>query len=175
VPQTITHEDEPTSADLDRFIQESAGLGEKLAVLLVQFPPGKEFDKDAAAQLFENLQARTKVHLVCEPRHASWFTDEVDQWFSERRISRVAADPSRVPGADKPGAWQGLSYFRLHGSPRIYYSSYDDDFLQTLRLQLSALQKSGDVWCIFDNTAAGCALGNALTLLGDQSLWTNAN
>jgi len=41
------------------------------------------------------------------------------------------------------------AYFRLHGSPRIYYSGYADAELQTLAPKL----RQGD-WCIFDNTAA---------------------
>ena len=70
-----------------------------------------------------------------------------------------------MPGADLPSGWPGLRYFRLHGAPRIYYSAYDGAFLRSLKLRLGAASSSGETWCIFDNTAAGAALENALDLL----------
>jgi len=164
VSKLITHAPEAQPADVDRFVSETAGLGGKLAIFLVQFPPGKTYDEEAARRLFDALQASTSVPLVCEPRHPSWFTDEVDRWLAERRISRVAADPSRAEGAGEPGGWRGLQYLRLHGSPRIYYSAYDASFLRELGARLDVMQATSEVWCIFDNTAHGAALENVLDL-----------
>jgi ATP-dependent DNA ligase len=45
----------------------------------------------------------TETPLVCEPRHASWFTPEADALLTGRRISRAAADPVRAAGAGVPG------------------------------------------------------------------------
>jgi uncharacterized protein YecE (DUF72 family) len=165
VPKLITHTPEAQQADIDRFLQETSGLGSKLAVFLVQFPPGKAYDAEAARRLFDALQASTSVALAFEPRHPSWFSGEVDRWLAERRISRVAADPSRAEGADEPGGWRGLQYVRLHGSPRIYYSAYDKCFLRALGERLVAMVATSDAWCIFDNTAQGAAMENALDLL----------
>jgi uncharacterized protein YecE (DUF72 family) len=99
-PKTITHVLGYAQAELDRFVDETAGLGGKLAVYLVQFPPGKIFDAAGAQILFEAIRARSPAHLVCEPRHPSWFTPAVDRWFVERRISRVAADPAYASDQD---------------------------------------------------------------------------
>ena len=55
-------------------------------------------------------------------------------------------------------------YFRLHGSPRRYYSSYNSDVLKTLSSKLTRLAIKSRVWCIFDNTAMGFAIPNALEL-----------
>jgi uncharacterized protein YecE (DUF72 family) len=162
-PKSVTHTPGLALAEFDRFINETAGLGEKLAVFLIQFPPGKSFTASEAHDLFEALQTRSPVALVCEPRHASWFTPEVEDWLAARRISRVAADPARVAGADQPGGWRGLKYFRLHGSPRTYYSSYDEAALRRVHELLTSSQ-SAETWCIFDNTALGAAMENALTL-----------
>jgi uncharacterized protein YecE (DUF72 family) len=83
----------------------------------------------------------------------------------ERRIARVAADPARLPGAENPGGWNGLTYYRWHGSPRIYFSDYDAAALASLKRRLDANSTGGvPAWCIFDNTASGAALGNALAL-----------
>jgi len=80
-------------------------------------------------------------------------------------IARVAADPPLAAGAGTHGAWPGIVYYRLHGSPRTYWSSYGDEFLSALAGVVSRIADSVDVWIIFDNTASGAAAGNALTLL----------
>src|SRR4051812_19366934 len=153
---------------LDRFLAESAGLGDKLAVLLLQLPPSFAFERDRAGAFFAELRARTALPVVCEPRHPSWFADEPDALMREGRIARVAADPARVPAAALPGGWAGLAYWRLHGSPRVYYSDYAAGFLATLAQRLGAARAQAETWCIFDNTVSYAALGNALTLAGER-------
>jgi uncharacterized protein YecE (DUF72 family) len=161
LPRTITQNQRLKNCDdlLARFVDESAGLGVKLGVMLAQLPPSLAYDPAAAAAFFQNLHHRTGALIACEPRHATWFTTEADAALKKLRVARVAADPPRAAGDGKPGGWQGLHYWRLHGSPKIYYSDYDAAALKGLARKLGA----GD-WCIFDNTAAFAALGNALTL-----------
>ena len=81
------------------------------------------------------------------------------------RVARVAADPAVVPAAAEPGGWDGMVYYRLHGSPKVYYSSYRDEYLETLAMTLTRAAKAAAVWCIFDNTAAFAATANALDVL----------
>ena len=68
--------------------------------------------------------------------------------------------------ADPTGGWDGLVYYRLHGSPRVYYSAYDDAYLEALADKLTNAAKSAEVWCIFDNTVEGAATVNGLDLTG---------
>ena len=78
----------------------------------------------------------------------------------------MAADPARVPAAAEPGGHPGVAYYRLHGSPRIYWSAYDEPYLDRLAAQMrSAARTADEVWCIFDNTASGSAIPNAWSLL----------
>ncbi len=87
-------------------------------------------------------------------------------------MARVAADPARVAAAAEPGGWRGLTYYRLHGSPRTYYSAYSEEFLAPLASRLQA-ESEHPAWCIFDNTTLGAATGNALDLrrrLGGETL-----
>ncbi|MEZ0281650.1 DUF72 domain-containing protein [Methyloceanibacter sp.] len=80
-------------------------------------------------------------------------------------VARVAADPVPAAGAGVSGGWAGLVYYRLHGAPRRYYSSYDRIALAELRRQLDARRERGaETWCIFDYTASGAGFGNALAL-----------
>jgi uncharacterized protein YecE (DUF72 family) len=76
----------------------------------------------------------------------------------------VAADPPPSLGADLPGGWEGLVYYRLHGSPDKYWSRYDSAFIDATSAAVRKLPRSTEVWCIFDNTAAGAAIENACEL-----------
>lgn len=167
LPQTITHEKRLRDCGglLENFLAQATGLGSKLGCLLLQLPPSLVFDAGAAASFFKALRTQHAGPVALEPRHASWFTPEVDASLAQWRIARVLADPVRhAPGA-APGGWPGLVYLRLHGSPRMYYSAYDPATLQALALKLrESAARGAEVWCIFDNTASGAAVSNALSL-----------
>jgi uncharacterized protein YecE (DUF72 family) len=167
LPKTITHEKRLHDCGglLADFLAQAAGLGGKLGCLLVQLPPSLAFDASAAKSFFTTLRRQHAGPVALEPRHASWFTPEVDASLAKWRIGRVLADPVRhAPGA-APGGGPGLVYVRLHGSPRMYYSAYSRETLQALALKLRESAAGGaEVWCIFDNTASGAAVSNALEL-----------
>ena len=167
LPKTITHERRLVDCEdlLAAFLEQADGLGPKLACLLVQLPPSFAFDADVAEGFLGLLRARFPGALAIEPRHASWFTPDADAMLRAREVARVLADPVRHEPGRWPGGWPQRVYLRLHGSPRVYYSSYEADVLQALAGRLRAAEAEGaEVWCIFDNTASGAAAGNALEL-----------
>lgn len=167
VPKAITHTARlaDTTDLVAAFLDDVSTLEAKLGCLLVQLPPSLGFEAPVATAFFKHLRAPAVVPIACEPRHASWFTKEVDERLRDLNISRVAADPARVPEAAIPGGARQFKYFRLHGSPKVYYSSYPDEFIRTLsdRLRAEAVGTDG-IWCIFDNTTLGAATRNALDL-----------
>jgi uncharacterized protein YecE (DUF72 family) len=166
-PRTVTHEARlrDCGALMRKFRDEAACLGAKLGPLLVQLPPSLAFDPAVAAPFFEDLRALWPEPVVCEPRHATWFTQSAEDVLVRYRIARVAADPPPHPHAAKPGGWPGLAYWRLHGSPRMYASPYGEE---RLKRQAALLQAGAapDTWVIFDNTASGAAAADALLLRG---------
>lgn len=167
LPRAITHTARlvDTDAALDAFLAEVGALGPKLGCVLVQLPPSLPFDAEVAGAFFRALRQRHAGPAACEPRHATWFTPEADALLAAASVARVAADPVRAPGADQPGGWTGLAYFRLHGSPRMYYSAYEPSYLDGLAARIATLRDDGvPVWCIFDNTTLGAATANALEL-----------
>jgi uncharacterized protein YecE (DUF72 family) len=148
----------------DAFLAEASPLGTKLDCLLFQLPPSFAFDAAAARGFFGFVRDRYSGSMACEPRHASWFEPEADRLLADLHIARVAADPAKVPAAAQPGGWAGLRYFRWHGSPRMYYSSYPHESLSTLAQAVAEHAAGSVVWCMFDNTVTGAAMANALTL-----------
>ena len=171
IPKAVTHTAKlrDCAAPLAEFVEQVSHLGENLGPLLVQLPPSLSFERDVVEDFFGVLHGMTPARTVCEPRHASWFTPEVDVLLRNLNVSCVAADPAKVPAAAHPGGSLSTVYYRWHGSPKMYSSSYSDSQLAKLAAQVQALP--GDVWVIFDNTAAGAAVENGLTL---RTLLTSA-
>jgi len=167
VPKLATHERRLVDVGdvLDNFLAEATRLGEKLGPLLVQLPPSLRFSADIAERFFGSLRGRFEGGVALEPRHPTWFEAEAERLMTDHRVARVAADPAVVPAAAEPGGWDGLVYHRLHGSPKVYYSAYPDEYLEALARMLTRAARSTDVWCIFDNTAAFAATVNALDVL----------
>ena len=160
-PKAITHV-QSLSCDpgpLESFLGLMRELGERLGPILFQLPPKLAFDEELAESFFDLLRTLHDGPVVCEPRHATWFTPQVSALLAAHRVARVAADPARVPEAALPGGWSGLRYYRLHGSPRTYYTPYSAEYLAQLAPALTP-----DSWVIFDNTASGAAIHNALEL-----------
>jgi uncharacterized protein YecE (DUF72 family) len=167
LPKTITHERrfEDCEEVVARFLDETAGLERKRGPVLVQLPPSFRFPGMQAIRFLDTLAESIESKVVLEPRHASWFTAEVEAQLEAIRVAGVAADPARVPEARKPGGWRGFAYFRLHGSPDIYKSTYTEEAIARQAEAVSALAAQGvESWTVFDNTTFGAATFNAMEL-----------
>ncbi len=171
VPKTITHGArlDPSASEpiLDRFLGEIAHLEDKAGPVLVQLPPSLAFDDRHVERFLSVLRERWSGDVVFEPRHATWFTSDVDELLASHRMARASADPAINKAAAQPGASGRLAYLRLHGSPRTYHSSYEPPYLTALADRLrhhAASEDTESVWCIFDNTASGAAMPNAIDL-----------
>ena len=163
IPRSITHDQRLRRArvPLEQFLEQTAGLGHKRGPLLLQLPPSLDFEARVAGRMLDLLRAEYDGPVVCEPRHETWFSAAGEALLVRFKVARVAADPPPTTGADSPGGWRGLIYYRLHGSPRKYWSKYDAPRINALAQAISRVAASADVWCVFDNTASGAALENA--------------
>lgn len=165
-PKAITHTAKlvNTGAALLEFFEAVSGLGDKLGPVLVQLPPKLAFDDGVTQEFFTTLRELHAGAVVLEPRHPTWFTAPVDRLLRSFEVARVAADPPKGSElAARPGGWQGLHYWRLHGAPRTYYSEYDQPWLENFAERLKASEGT-ETWVIFDNTALGHATSNAILL-----------
>ncbi|WP_377154509.1 DUF72 domain-containing protein [Roseateles sp. UC29_93] len=174
VPEAMTHGArlKVPRAEVRAFTASLAGLGDRLAALLVQLPPSLDLDTRTARAFFRSIHAGFEGAVLCEPRHPSWFTAAAERLLIEERVGRVAADPAKPDGAATPGGWLGEKgdgrgatvYYRWHGSPRMYWSRYEDDWLAAQASEISRWPTGTQVWCVFDNTASGAAADDALRL-----------
>jgi uncharacterized protein YecE (DUF72 family) len=172
LPHGITHARRLVGAvePLERFLGDVAALGERLGPLLVQLPASFVFAPRVVDRFFAVLRRRFAGTVVCEPRQIDWFGPAAERIYARYRIGRVGADPERVTGAGQPGGWlgdarsRGIAYFRWHGSPVVYRSSYSAERLARWADEARAWRERCDCWCIFDNTTSGAAAANALDL-----------
>lgn len=181
VPKLITHERRLVGCrdELTAFLTAVFGLADRLGALLVQLPPSYLFEPAVARDFFRAIRELTSVPIACEARNASWCGNAVAEVFDDYGVTRVLADPAPAgckfnESGREPGRF---SYRRLHGSPRMYYSAYDAQYLQDVAATIRASTPGGwaarasapaqngcEHWCIFDNTAGGEAWSNAQLL-----------
>ena len=164
LPREITHVRRlhDVRREIDDFFDAASNLGDRFGCLLVQMPPSLAFDAGSASPLFSQLRERLGAAIACEPRHQSWFGPEAAELLSRFEVARVLADP-QVAVDPAPARYGDVVYVRLHGSPVIYHSDYPADYLEENAARLMEHHRQGrQVWCIFDNTASGAAVPNAL-------------
>ena len=167
LPKEITHVRRlrDVSGEVDTFLDAAGNLGDRFGCLLVQMPPSLAFDAASAAALFAQLRERLGAAIACEPRHQTWFGPEAAELLARFDVARVLADP-QVAVAPAPALFEDVVYVRLHGSPVIYHSDYGPAYLKENAARLSEQFRQGrQVWCIFDNTASGAAVPNALATM----------
>jgi uncharacterized protein YecE (DUF72 family) len=167
IPKAISHTKRlrDCGAEVQAFLDQASWLDAKLGIMLLHLPPGLAFDPGIVLPFLDDLRERHHGAIACEPRHVSWFKANVSANLRERGITRVAADPARVPRAAGPAGDRRTEYLRLHGSPRMYYDAYSDETLARLAHRLTRPGKqTRERWCIFDNTAKGHAIEDALKL-----------
>ncbi len=166
LPRDISHADDFVAAageHLRPFAESSGELGEKFGCLLVQLPPGRAFSADYVRAAADLLGAAIRAPIAFEPRHPTWFDGEGDACLARHGFARVAADPPRGPRNDEAAGDRRLAYFRLHGSPHVYYSAYGPERLAPWYERAARAARAAEaVYFIFDNTAEGEATVDAL-------------
>ena len=160
IPKEITHTRamKDIAESFETFLEDIAPLGEKRGPLLCQLPPSLAFDAEVLQTAFKTMRDAADGPIVIEVRHKSWGSAEALDLLKNYAIDRVLADPAPVWPADDFDT--PPKYVRLHGNPKIYYSSYTDEEIRSFSKLLAPAS-----WCVFDNTASGAAIENALTML----------
>ncbi|MDQ6469698.1 DUF72 domain-containing protein [Flavobacterium sp. LHD-80] len=158
-PKEITHLKRFISCEVllkDFYDCCNEGLKEKLGCILFQFPPSYSFTSERLMLIVQNLDLNFKN--VIEFRHESWWNQEVWNVFLQNNITFCSVSYPKLPQTiftDFP-----LIYIRLHGVPKLFYSSYSSDELLDIKTKIES--KSGFVY--FNNTASEAGILNALEM-----------
>lgn len=170
-PRLITHYKQFRECGqlLDDFYTTIAeGLQDKLGPVLFQLPPAYAYTPERLFLLTENM--RSGFRNVIEFRHASWWIPEVYEALKKSAIIFCGINHPGLP--IDPIVNNSIAYYRFHGVPKRYYSSYTETELKTIADELLANNELKECWIYFNNTASLAAIENALWLkqyIGDDT------
>jgi uncharacterized protein YecE (DUF72 family) len=141
------------------LLMDRAGeLGSHLGPILIQLPPDLEMDLPALEATLDAFPAN--IRLAVEPRHASWFVEDVRCALAERNAALCLADRrGPVTPLWRTADW---SYVRFHGGRAMPRSCYSAHALELWADRLAGLW-GGDAtgFAYFNNDGNGCALRDA--------------
>ncbi len=149
-----------------RFLENAAGLGEKLEVILFQLPPYWKANVERLKALIDYMERQETlpgVRSVLEVRHESWLREEVFHILEDANWSLCLAD---WPGLEVEGpVTADFVYLRRHGPASLYSSCYTDYMIQRdAERVVEWIKGKKDVYIYYNNDAYGYAVQNALTL-----------
>ena len=145
-----------------RFLDRARGLGDRLGPVLLQLPPTLRADAgllDATLREFPST-----VRVVVEPRHDSWWHDEIRELLTARGAALCWADREGRPVTP---LWRtaDFGYLRMHAGRASPAPSYGDraidSWLERLDREFPGRE---DVYVYFNNDHGGAAVRNALTM-----------
>jgi len=145
-----------------RFLDRAAGLGGKLGPVLLQLPPTLPVEVERLDETLAQFPAGIRVAV--EPRHRSWWTDEVRQVLTAHRAALCWADRDGRP-VTPLWATADFGYLRLHAGRATPRPSYGRGAIDGWLGRLADTYPSGqDVFVYFNNDHAAAAVANAATM-----------
>jgi uncharacterized protein YecE (DUF72 family) len=150
---------------VDMLMERIRPLRHKLGPVLVQLPPDLQVDVDA---LDATLRAfPPAVRVAVEPRHDSWWIDDVRRCLERHNAALCWADRK---GAITP-LWRTADwgYLRFHEGKRDPWPFYTDDELRWWvdRIVQAFPSDDEDVFVYFNNDPGTAAIDNAITFAAD--------
>jgi uncharacterized protein YecE (DUF72 family) len=142
-----------------RLMAAAGGLGDKLGPVLLQLPPTLQAEPDRLDACLHEFPAGVRVAV--EPRHPTWWTDDVRRVLEHHGAALCWAD--RL-GRPLTPLWRTTDwlYLRLHEGPADPWPHYDDE---TLHAWTDRLHGADDAYVYFNNDPGGAAVRNALSFI----------
>ena len=142
-----------------RLMERAAGLGDKLDVVLLQLPPTLRADADLLRECLSRFP--DTVRIAVEPRHDSWWTDEIRALLERYGAALCWADREEKPIAP---LWRTTdwTYLRLHHGAEGW--GYRPSALREWADRLAATWTDDeDAYVYFNNDPGGAAVIDAVT------------
>lgn len=154
--------DEPEEP-LEQFFRAAKALGEKLKIVLWQFPPSFQIDLEKFKR-FVDLLPPYETRNAFEFRHPSWIDENVRDILKEMGYTYCMAD--WPPFIDDLPPTTNYVYLRRHGHGGNYASLYTREELERDAQRVKEfLEKGIDVYVYFNNDAYAYATQNARELI----------
>jgi uncharacterized protein YecE (DUF72 family) len=134
------------------------GLGAKLGCVLFQMPPQFSFTDKRLEQVLSCINP--EFTNVFEFRHESWWRSDVQQALAQKHICFSGVSFPKIT-RDEAVTDLPVSYYRFHGVPQLFYSKYEDRFVEQIYKQVKSSPVVSTAYMYFNNTASAAALYNA--------------
>ena len=148
---------EPRSS-VELLVERASELGPHLGPILIQLPPDLELDLAGLVATLDAFPAG--IRLAVEPRHSSWFVEDVRRVLADRNVALCAADRrGPITPLWRTADW---AYLRFHAGRATPRSCYGTGALETWAERVEATwgrDSTGFVY--FNNDGNGCALRDA--------------
>lgn len=159
-PRLITHYKKFRDAkhylgDFYKCVRE--GLREKLGAVLFQFPANFFYDENRLEKIIGLTDATFRNVVEC--RHESWWDDFVFARLKQANLIFAGMDHPSLPA--RVVQTTPVVYYRFHGAPHLYISSYPNRRLEDVAREIQQLENVHKVFVYFNNTAEGAAVENA--------------
>ena len=143
---------------VELLVERASELGSHLGPILIQLPPDLGLDLAALEATLDTFPA--PIRLAVEPRHSSWFIEEVRRVLVDRNVALCMADRrGPITPLWRTADW---TYLRFHAGRAAPRSCYGAGELETWAERLEegwAHDPTGFVY--FNNDGNGCALRDA--------------
>jgi uncharacterized protein YecE (DUF72 family) len=143
-----------------RLMSSAGGLGSRLGPVLLQLPPNLAADAERLdACLAEFAKANAKVAV--EPRHQSWWTDEIRDVLAARKVALCWADRRGRPVTP---LWQTADwgYLRFHEGAAQPWPRYGPGALRSWLNRIEAAWPDDvPVYAYFNNDQFGAAIADS--------------
>ena len=95
-----------------------------------------------------------------EFRHQSWWNEKVYKRLKKEKIIFCGISHPTLP--DDAIVTHQRAYYRFHGVPKLYYSSYKNAMLKKIADSLASNKSVKEAFIYFNNTATIGAIKNAI-------------
>jgi uncharacterized protein YecE (DUF72 family) len=150
-----------------RLLGAAAGLGPRLGPVLLQLPPNlpaQPADLAACLAAFRSARlpgGRGPVRVAVEPRHPSWWTEEIRQLLADHDSALCWADRLGHP-VTPLWATAGWGYLRFHEGAAEPWPRYGRQALRSWVDRVREIWPGGaDVYVYFNNDPGGAAVVNS--------------
>jgi uncharacterized protein YecE (DUF72 family) len=159
-PRAITHFKKLN--DCGKFFKDfyqtvEKGLKEKAACILFQFPPNYCYTENRLEKIVSNLYKQ--FSNIVEFRHYSWWNENVYKTLEQHKITFCGMSHPLLP--DKVIANSPILYYRMHGVPDLYRSSYSTAYLKKIVHEIKSQAMVKQAFIYFNNDYDAVAIRNA--------------
>jgi uncharacterized protein YecE (DUF72 family) len=144
-----------------KLMAAAAGLGARLGPVLLQLPPNLTADPGRLAACLAAFGAYRGIQVAVEPRHPSWWTEQVRQVLAGHGAALCWADQHGRPVTP---LWRtaGWGYLRFHQGTAQPWPRYGPRALRSWLDRVTATwPDEGTVYAYFNNDPGGAAVADS--------------